>query len=69
MNSLPEAADHEGELLENGLPHRKQPEFGDVRRGGHALPLGDFVCGIDVIQALVAVLIALMHGVDAQVSR
>jgi len=35
----------------------------------HDLPLGNFVHRMDVVQAFAAILVALMHGVDAQVSR
>ena len=34
----------------------------------HNLPLGHLVDGIDVIQPFASILVALMHGVDAQVS-
>jgi len=44
-------------------------QFGDLRCGRYDLPLRDFVHGIDVIQPLVTILVALMHGIDAQVSR
>ena len=63
-----EAADRKWELLQNGLQHRKQPQLGDLRCGRHDFPLRHFVHGIDVIQTLVPVLIALMYSVDAQVS-
>ncbi len=63
------AADHEGELFEQRFQHRQQPEFGDLRGRGHDLPLGHLVDGVDVIQPFASILIALMHGVDAQVSR
>src|SRR5215472_3389599 len=44
------------------------PQFGDLRCGRYDLPLRDFVHGIDVIQPFAAILVALMHGVDVQVS-
>ena len=62
------AADHKRKLPKHGFQHWHQPQFRDLRRGRHNLPLRHLVHGVDVINALAAVLIALMHGVDAQVS-
>src|SRR3954453_17718493 len=62
------AEDHKRELHEYGFQHRNQPEFGDLRDGRHDLPLRYLIHRIDVIDALAAILIALMHSVDTQVS-
>src|SRR5580698_1717120 len=59
---------HERELFEQLLQQRNQPVFGDLRRGGHDLPLRYFVDRVEVIQAFDAVLVALMNGVDAQIA-
>src|SRR4051794_20829415 len=56
------------ELFEQLLQQRNQPEFRYLRRGRHNLPLRYFVDRVDVVNALAAVAIALMHRVDAQVT-
>jgi hypothetical protein len=61
-------ANPEGKLFQQGFQHWQQPEFGDLRGGGHDFPLGHLVDGVDVIQPFASVLIALMHRVDAQIS-
>ncbi len=63
------AADAEGKLPEHGDQHRLQPGFADACGGGHDLPLRDLIDGIDVVDAFGPRLIALMHGVDAQIAR
>src|SRR5437763_11410794 len=63
------AENHKRKLHQYGFQHRNQPEFGDLRDSRHDLPLRDLIHRSDVIDALAAILIALMHGVDAQVSR
>ncbi len=63
------AANREGELLQQGFQHRHQPQFGDLRGGGHNFPLRHLVDGVDVIQPFASILIALMHGVDAEITR
>src|SRR5262249_20961375 len=52
-----------------GLQHRNQPKFGDLWGGRDDFPLRDFIHRMDVIQPVVAILVALMHGIDAQISR
>ena len=59
---------HERELFEQLLQQRNQPVFGYLRRGCHDLPLRHLVYRVDVIQAFDAVLVALVNGVDAQIS-
>jgi hypothetical protein len=61
-------ADDKRELFEHLLQHRDQPVFRDLRCGSHDLPLRHLVDGIDVIKAFDSVPIALMHGIDAQIS-
>jgi len=56
-------------LPQHGGQHRLQPGFADARGGGHDLPLRDLVDGIDVVDAFGRVRIALVHGVDAQITR
>jgi hypothetical protein len=63
-----EAANHEGKLFQYLFQNRNQPALRDLRCGGHDLPLRHFVDGIDVIQAFVAILVAWMHSVDAEIA-
>src|ERR1019366_5735308 len=63
-----EAADAEGKLPDHGAQHRFQPGFADARHGGHDLPLRHFIDGVDVVDAFGAGPIALVYGVDAQIS-
>jgi hypothetical protein len=42
-------ADHKGKLFEYRFQYWQQPQLGDLRSGGHNLPLRHFVDGIDVI--------------------
>ncbi len=58
--------DAEGKLDQHILQNWFQPEFAKARRGGHDLPLRHFIDGIDVVQAFVALVIALMYGVQTQ---
>src|SRR5579864_6683910 len=44
-------------------------EFADAGYAAHHLPLRDRIDGVDVINALDPLPIALMHGVDPQVAR
>ena len=60
------ALDAEGELAQHLLQHRLQKALRDARRGHHDLPLGDFVDGVDVVNALGIGAVSLMHGVDAE---
>lgn len=45
---------------------RDEIAFRDSLHTDYGLHLGDFIDGIDVIQPLDAVLVALMYGIDAQ---
>uniref|UniRef100_E6PKS1 Uncharacterized protein n=1 Tax=mine drainage metagenome TaxID=410659 RepID=E6PKS1_9ZZZZ len=60
-----EARDLEGKLLQHLLDDGQHVGLGDRLHRGHDLPLGDAVDGVDVIQTLDAVEVALMHTVDA----
>ena len=57
-----EAADTKGKLLDHGFQQRLQPGFTDRGRGADHLPLG--VHGIDVVDALDAIAIPLMHRIE-----
>ena len=67
-----EAHDGEGEEVEEPLEHGQQEAFGDRRRGADELVLGDRrpqavgVHRVDQVEALAAVEVALVDGVDAQ---
>ena len=62
------AEDAERKLPQDGVQHRFQPGFADACGGGHDLPLRDFIDRVDVIHAFGPRLIALMHGVHAQIA-
>ena len=57
--------DDEGEAFEQRFEHGDEERLADPLAGGHPLVLGHAVHGIDVIDALDAVLIALMDTVHA----
>src|SRR3972149_6332584 len=59
------AQDHEGKTRKDLLQDWQQECLRQVLTGGDDLVLGDAVHGVDVIEPLRAVLIALMHAVDA----
>ncbi len=59
------AQDLERELRQHLLDHAEQVRLGDRLHAGHHLPLGDAVHGVDVVQPLDAVQVALVHAVDA----
>ena len=59
------AIDHERKAGEQLLDHGEQVGLADALAGGGELPLADNVHGIDVIEALDTVVIALVHRVDA----
>ena len=61
-----EAADTKGKLLDHGFQQRLQPGFTDRGCGADHLPLGDFIHGIDVVDALDAIAIPLMHRIHSQ---
>src|ERR1017187_1615118 len=63
------AQDLKGELLQDTLQHGDQPRFRNLRGCANDLPLGHFIHRVDVIDALDSVKIALMHGVNADVTR
>src|SRR5580658_9144228 len=54
--------------MQYGLQHGHQELLADLARTAHHLPLRDGIHGIDVVDALGSVPVALMHGVDAQES-
>jgi len=64
-----EAAQDEGESLEHLLQGRDEEPFTDLFHRTDHLALGDFVDGVDVVDALVLVPIALMDRVDADIAR
>ena len=59
------AQDLEGEVLEQAVQGRQQVGLADALAGGHQFELRDAVHGVDVIDALEAVLVALVNAVDA----
>src|ERR1035438_8824133 len=65
MNSLPlsewKPRIRNGNCASMTFQHRFQPRFGDMRRGANDLPLSDFVDGVDMVNALDSVPVALMH--------
>ena len=63
-----EAANHERETVEQQRDHRQQVGFADVFHRGHQFPLGDDIDGIDMVDPLHPILIALVHGIDADIA-
>ena len=63
------AQDLERKLRQHLLDDGQQMVLGDGLHAGHHLPLGDAVNGVDVIQPLDAVPVALMDAVDANETR
>ncbi len=63
------ALDAERKGRQQRFDHRQQVDLGEFLAGGHQLPLRDAIHGVDVVQAFEAVLIALMHAVDADKAR
>lgn len=63
-----EAQNAEREVGEQDFQRGEQIGLADLLDAGDDLPLGDLIDGIDVIEALVTVPIALMDRVDAQVT-
>ena len=51
--------------MQQTLQGRQQVGFADALAGGHQLELGQAVHGVDVVQPLEAVLVALVHAVSA----
>ena len=62
------AANHKRKLCRHRFEQWNQPQLRDLRCGSNNLPLCHLVHRVDVVDALAAILIALVHGVDAQVS-
>ncbi len=58
-----------GESLDRALQSRDQEPLRHALRGGHELVLRDLVHEIDLVQALPAIQVALMHRVHAQTAR
>ena len=56
------------ERAQHGGQHGFQPSFADVGGGAHDLPLGNFINGVDVVDAFDSPSIALMHGIDAHIA-
>jgi len=63
------ALDPERKGRQQRFDHRQQVGLGEFLAAGHQLPLRDAIHGVDVVQAFQAVLIALMHAVDADKAR
>ena len=63
------AENAEGELMQHGFQDRNQVAFGNRLDTAHHLPLRDRVDGVDVVQAGMAIEVALMHGVHAEIVR
>lgn len=63
-----EAADDKGKGLQDELEHRHQETFADASDGEHALELGDLIDGVDVIDPFDAIQIALVYGIQAQIT-
>src|ERR1039457_4035862 len=64
-----QAQDHKWKLMQDRFQHRKQKRFADLARTSYDLPLCDRIHRIDVIHPLVAIPVALMHRIDAQIAR
>lgn len=58
----------EGKALEQQRNDRQQEGFADALHRGHQFRLGDDIDGVDVVDPLGPVLIALVHGIDADVA-
>ena len=63
-----EAPNFEREALEQQRDHRQQRGFANALHTSHQFPLGDDVDGVDRVDALHPVLIALVHGIDADIA-
>ena len=63
-----EAPDFKGETIEQHGDHGQQVGLTDALHGGHEFPLGDDIDGIDMVDPLVTVPIALMNSVDSDVT-
>lgn len=61
-----EAEDDEGEAVEELVERRDEEALADPFDADDALHLGGLVDGVEVVEALDAVEIALMDGIDAQ---
>src|ERR1019366_2923465 len=63
-----EAANAEGKLLQHGFQYRNQRGFADLWGGAHHFPLRHFIHGVEVIQTLHSLAIALVHRVHPQIA-
>ena len=63
-----EAEASEGELSQQVFQHRDQIVLADALGGANDLKLGDLIDGVDVIDALEAIEVTLMDGIDAQIA-
>ena len=64
-----EALHYEGVGLEQSLEDGHQEALGNGLHRAHVLPLSDFVHEVHVIDALVAVTVALVDGVHTDIAR
>lgn len=64
-----ETAHDKGEAFEHELDDGQQVSLANALGAGDDLPLGDDVHRIDVIDALGAIEVALVNGVNADVAR
>jgi hypothetical protein len=55
--------------MQHRFQHREHVPLADRLHAAHILPLGHGIYGIDVEDARLAVLLSLMYGIDAQVTR
>lgn len=63
-----EAQNFEREALEQQSDDGQQIGFANLLYRGHQFPLGDDVDGVDMVDTLHPILIALMHGIDADIA-
>ena len=64
-----QTANAERKLVQDRLQHRNEMLFADGTAAPYHFPLRDLVNGVDVIDTMDTVPLALMHGVYAQVAR
>ena len=59
------AADHKRKAIDERFEIGDEEMLADLRDTKDALPLSDFVDGVDVVEAFDPIKIALMHAIDA----
>lgn len=63
-----EAQNFEWEAVEQQSDDGQQIGFANLLYRGHQFPLGDDVDGVDMVDTLRPILIALMHCIDADIA-